>query len=175
MEIKRIKDNVYLVTFKSVSVSINEDSDKSDISIFTNPQAISSRLTLFSTPGEYEVQNCMIDGVRITDDVTAYGLTVDEMHIAYIDQLTTKLSDQQLEAFAAIDVLITTIDENNADLSNKLIAQLEPKLTIAAVNNEKVLEDLQKGFGGEIRKDERFKITKKELNDTDKSSIVVLT
>lgn len=174
MEIKKTKDNTFTIDFKTVQVAINASSDKADIVLFSSPQDLTPQLTVFSTPGEYEVKNCMIDGVAISESTTAYCLTVEDMRVAYIDAIEQPLTDQQQEAFAAIDVLVTTIHIDSATPTTKLIAQLEPKLVIVASDHTKVLDELQKDFGGDVKKEEKFKISKKELTDTEKQALVIL-
>jgi L-ascorbate metabolism protein UlaG (beta-lactamase superfamily) len=95
-----------------------------------------------SGPGEYEIEQVLITGVRTYHDRergkllgrnTAYLITMDDVHICHLGDLGDKLDERALEELSGADVLLVPVGGRSAlDAAQaaEVIAQLEPRLIV---------------------------------------------
>lgn len=94
-------------------------------------------------PGEYEVKGAMITGApaRLHIDAeekgnqaTIYAVQVDGITVGFLGNVAPELTDAQVEALGAIDVLVLPVGNHGLTLDSvsaaKIISQLEPKYVI---------------------------------------------
>ncbi|MBI2798287.1 MBL fold metallo-hydrolase [Candidatus Saccharibacteria bacterium] len=129
--------------------------------------------TVFDSPGEYEVQGCMIDGIDLGDGKTGYALEVDGLRTGYIPAGVESLNDKQIEVYDSLDILILPVVGEKAEATNKIIGQFEPRVIIPYDYDSKQFELLGAEFGGEVQKTERFKVNAKDL-DVEKQVLVAI-
>lgn len=174
MDITFSNRNTIKISAKSVNIVINPEGEaKADLVLYTTPTEIKPGIRAFSGPGEYEVMGCMVDGISISEDNTAYSLVVDDVHISYILDLASTLNDDQLERMDGVDVLIISVVGDKAELMNKIITQIEPRVLIPLVQNEAELAKIKAEFGKDVEVVEKYKVTKKDL-PTDSQELVLL-
>lgn len=156
--------NSIKISAKTVDIAINPESQtKADFILFNSVQSISSEIRTFNSPGEYEVMGCMVDGVYISGDNTAYSLVVDDVHIGYIVALEETLTDEQIESIGGVDVLIIGAKEDQAELINKVVGQIEPRILIPILHNQVELDKVKVEFGKDVDAIDKFKVSKKDL------------
>jgi len=174
MEITKIAKTGYFVSFKSVDAAINTDSPKADLVLYTKKQSGEIKsLTFFDSAGEYEVKNCMVDAVALSEDNTAYSMLADDIRVTYVGQVTEPLSDEQIEQFAATDILFIPIVGEKASLTTQIVNQIEPKVIVTYTDKPEELAVFEKEFGSDVERTVKYKITKKDLSETEQQNLVV--
>lgn len=167
----------FLLNYKKIQISLDSEDTKADVAIYSKPSATvtSNENKVFSTPGEYEVKNCMIDGIVFDENQTAFSILADDIRVGYISELTNQLTDSQIESFAAVDILIVPITtDDKGEITTKVIGQIEPKIIIVHSFNQEDLKSFSSEFGKESEKLTKFKITKKDLHESDQQRLIVL-
>ncbi len=97
---------------------------------------------LIDGPGEYEVSDVFITGVRTFHDAkggqehgfnTVYLLELEELRICHLGDLAHPLSEQQLEGLESVDVLLEPVGGGkalDAAGATEVIGQIEPRIVI---------------------------------------------
>lgn len=104
------------------------------------PSSLESAFTL-DGPGEYEVRNVLLTGVRTyRDDTkgesrgrgTAFVIELDGLHTIHLGDVGHLLSQEELGDIGSVDIACIPVGGSlNAAKTAELIAQLDPKLVIA--------------------------------------------
>lgn len=174
MDITFSDRNTIKISAKSANIVINPKGEaKADLLLYTAPTDSQSETRSFSSPGEYEVMGCMVDGVAIAEDNTAYSLVVDDIHVSYAIDLDGNLSDDQIERMDGVDILIISVKDDKSEIMNKIITQIEPRVLIPLVEDAAELAKIKAEFGKDTEAVERYKVTKKDL-PTDSQELVIL-
>lgn len=108
-----------------------------------NIKAVSGNPFLIEGPGEYEVKNVAIQGVTSFHDNsegkdrgenTIYKIEAEDIKLCHLGDLGQKeLTAEQLDKIGDVDILLIPIGGNftiSAKEAQKIMAQLEPKITI---------------------------------------------
>lgn len=108
----------------------------------TATQIINGDFKLVDGPGEYEMDEVFITGIRTYHDTergqihgrnTAYLFEVETMTICHLGDLGHGLTEEQVEALTQVDILIvpvgggTVLDSTRAA---EVVGQIEPKMVI---------------------------------------------
>lgn len=174
MDITFSNQNTIKISAKSASIVINpEGPTKADLLLFSSFTEDKFDARAFCSPGEYEVMGCMVDGIKIGTNNTAYSMVIDDVHVGYAMDLEETLSDDQIERMDGVDVLIVGVKDDKAELMNKIITQIEPRVLIPLVQNESELAKIKAEFGKDVEATEKYKVTKKDL-PTDSQELVIL-
>lgn len=101
---------------------------------------IAPQAFLIASPGEYEVKNVFIQGVKIkpkdekTERTTVYTIKAEEFRICFLGAFSKgELSSEEVDNIGDVDILIVpigggkTIDSKQA---LKMISQIEPKTVV---------------------------------------------
>ncbi len=98
---------------------------------------IESKPRYITQPGEYEINDIFIYGIRSnTKDATEnmiYKFEYDNHHILHLSHLGQKLTDQQLEQIGIVDVLLLSLGSDktlNINDSKELIEEIDPRVII---------------------------------------------
>lgn len=93
-------------------------------------------------PGEYEIGGVLITGVRTYHDGkrgaergrnTSFLIEMDEVRVCHLGDLGHVPTQEQIEAFSDIDVLLVPVGGNStidAEAASEIISQLEPKVVV---------------------------------------------
>jgi L-ascorbate metabolism protein UlaG (beta-lactamase superfamily) len=147
---------------------------------------------LIDGPGEYEVSDVFITGVRTFHDAkggqehgfnTLYLVELEELRICHLGDLGHPLSEEQLEGLDDVDVLLVPVGGGkslDAPGANEVIGQIEPKIVIPmhyrTANGDQNLEALDrfcKELGVEqVTPQEKLTVRKSDLPETVK--VVIL-
>lgn len=154
MEIQALGSSTVKVSTKKTSITINDDPlvlgkshvKDGDISVYSNKTSNNAdkKTRLFiSSAGEYEVADVLITGIPafpFKEDSdhklssTIYKLTSDDASIAVIGNISSELTDSQVEELGHIDALIVPIGGNDATLNStqalKIIKKIDPFVVI---------------------------------------------
>ena len=119
---------------------------KSDIVTLSRKEGASAlsvvegEYTLIEGPGEYEVQDVFISGIRTkrgsngtTQFNTIYLVEMDEMVFCHLGNLNKSLTEAQVEAMGDVDVLFVPIGGEDALTptgATEVIGQIEPRMVI---------------------------------------------
>lgn len=138
---------VQLVIDPKISVAGLKDlSVKDAIEIATEPRFLvddpSARLRI-EGPGEYEVADVSIKGVRATRHLdadseepldTIYRIEIGDVRIALIGNIAPKLTEQQLEEIGVVDIAVIPVGGNgytlDATSAATIVRQIDPKAVI---------------------------------------------
>ncbi len=177
MEITKTDKNSFFINSKALNISIDADNIKADVLLFSNkntdkPKNADARV--FDSAGEYEVRKCMIDATQLNESEIGFTVLIDGVQLAYIGNIEDMLTDKQVEVFAAVDVLILPIVDGKAEITTKVISQIEPSTVIPHSYDEGSIETFSKEFGNDVEKTAKLKISKKDLTESDKQKLVIL-
>ena len=108
----------------------------------TATEIISGEFKMVHGPGEYEMNEVFITGIRTYHDNkqgaelgynTAYLIEVENMTICHLGDLGHSLTAEQVEALTSVDILILPIGGGNvldAEQASEVVGQIEPKMVI---------------------------------------------
>jgi L-ascorbate metabolism protein UlaG (beta-lactamase superfamily) len=97
---------------------------------------------LIDGPGEYEVSDVFITGIRTFHDAsggkergynTVYLLELEDLRICHLGDLGHPLTESQVEGLDDVDVLLVPVGGGNAldaQGANEVIGQIEPRIVI---------------------------------------------
>lgn len=174
MDITFSNNNTIKLSAKSANIVINPTVEvKADLLLYSSPTEQKTDTRAFSGPGEYEVMGCMVDGIPVAESNTAYSLVVDDIHVSYAIDLEGTLTDDQIERMDGVDVLIISVKDDKAELMNKIITQIEPRVLIPLVKDAGELAKIKAEFGKDVEATEKYKVNKKDLPE-DSQELVIL-
>ena len=148
MEISLVNKNCFLLKHKKIKVTICPQE--------TKVEGEGESVTV-TGPGEYEIQGVTIAGLKNKDKVI-YLYDLEELHVAYLNELQEKLTDSQLDFLDGVDVLLAS--GQSADI----IKQVGPSLV---VTKESIKE-----MTGEPRKEKKLLVNKLDLPE--ETEVVIL-
>lgn len=167
---------------------------KADIVILTNHEDkkiiqknLKQECFLISSPGEYEVRNIFVYGIRFTSkrkDLIIYQFEMDDIRFGVLGEIDSLLNNEIIEKLDGIDVLFIPIGGKDMIDSKKaveIINSLEPKIAIPCCfkitglkTNLFSLNDFLKEMGiKNIEKLNKLLLHKKNL-PSEETKIVVL-
>ena len=99
---------------------------------------VEGEYTLVDGPGEYEVQDVFLAGIRTRPNGaktfnTVYLVEMDEMIFCHLGNLNKRLTEAQVEAMGDVDVLFVPIggeESLSPAEATEVIGQIEPRLVI---------------------------------------------
>ena len=155
MDIQFYGANCVRINTKEATVVIDDNlkslgkktvTKKGNITLFTHPSLkdetiIKDAKAVIDTPGEYELSQVSIMGVPMrahTDEsgekATMYRLAIGDMRIALLGHIHPDLTEEKLEEFGTIDILILPVGGNGYTLdpigATKLVKKIDPKVII---------------------------------------------
>ncbi len=146
-----------------------------------NRAGVKGDFVCFDLPGEYEIKNSEIVGIKAYHDekkgeergfVTLFVYEVDGINLCHLGDLGHDLTSDQLEKINGVDVLfvpvggVVTIDAKKAA---KVISEISPKIVVPMHYKSKKKNNLDdvviflKEIGKEPKKDSSIKIKKNDL------------
>lgn len=108
----------------------------------TATEIISGDFKVVRGPGEYEMNEVFITGIRTYHDDkrgeergrnTAYLVEVEGMTICHLGDLGHQLTAEQVEALTSVDILIVPIGGGtvlDAEQASEVVGQIDPKMVI---------------------------------------------
>lgn len=151
-----------------------------------NLNAVKPEYQIVRGPGEYEMHDAFITGIRTYHDAekgavhgynTAYLIELEGMHFCHLGDLGHALTEEQMEALATCDVLMIPVGGGtimSVEVAAEMIGQLEPKVVIpmqyATPNGDKALGGLEpfcKALGVQVPDaEEKATLRSSELTET---------
>jgi|WetSurMetagenome_2_1015567.scaffolds.fasta_scaffold01539_10 L-ascorbate metabolism protein UlaG (beta-lactamase superfamily) len=148
-----------------------------------NSAALRGEPFVIDTPGEYDVKGVMVQGIETFHDNKngaergeniVYRIEMDDLTLVHLGDLGHILTDEQLEQLDKIDVLFIPVGGKftlDAKLAVEVIGQLEPRIVIpmhyklpgSKETELDAVEKFIKELGVEPKKEEKLKISKKDL------------
>ncbi len=140
--------------------------------------------TLIDGPGEYEVQDVFLSGIRTRRNGdapqkefnTVYLVEMDEMIFCHLGNLSTSLTEAQVEAMGDVDVLFVPIggvESLSPAGATEVIGQIEPRLVIpmcyriSEEAGKRALGEFAAALGlTEVPREDRLTIRKNTLPET---------
>lgn len=150
------------------------DKVKNDLALLSRPEDKKVEGLNFDGPGEYEVKGAMIDGVSLENGNTAFSIMVDDIRLAHLGDLQQEtLSDSQLQAIGAIDVLFLPLDGRKAEITSKIVSQLELQIIVPIDYDEKSLKSFLSETGAKEEKLDKLKLNRKDLPEYSRQVVVL--
>lgn len=121
-----------------VTVSQNDGVDQAD---HTCVDGVAGTPRVVNGPGEYEISNILINGVRTYGKNgngalhlnTVYVADVDDLRVCHLGELDDVLSAEQVENIGSINVLLVPVGGGatiGANLAAQVVSQLEPNIVV---------------------------------------------
>ncbi len=180
-----------------------QDKTGSDgVSLLTDPQTASSdvQIATFSNPehgslkfksqpfiidcaGEYDTKGVMVEGIDtypeaarekgLSADNIIYRIEVDDISIVHLGSLVRDLNEDQLGKLSGVDVLLVPINGSTSK-ATEIIAQVEPRIVIPmGYKDSSVLDKFVKELGVSPTKEEKLRLTKKDLPQEEMELIIL--
>lgn len=144
---------------------------------------VDGEYTLIEGPGEYEVQDVFLSGIRTRraegpkqEFNTVYLVTMDEMVFCHLGNLNKRLTEAQVEAMGDVDVLFVPIgggDGLTPTGATEVIGQIGPRLVIpmryrfAEDDGKRAVGEFAAALGlAEVPREDRLTIRKNTLPET---------
>lgn len=139
------KDIALLCDPYAKSAGLPEIKSTNDATLLSQPgmEVPAKSGMVLDSPGEYEIKGSMITGVpaKLHIDAeeekpaaTVYSIMIEGLRIGYLGNIAAKLSNEQVEALAQVDVLIIPVGGHgltlDAQAAGAIISQLEPKYVV---------------------------------------------
>jgi len=151
----------------------------------SNLNAIKPEYQVITEPGEYEMHDVFVTGIRTYHDDkrgtdrgynTVYLIEVEGLVICHLGDLGHSLTEEQAEAMSNVDVLLVPAgggDVLTVNQAAEVVGQLEPKIVIpmqyATSHGDKGLGDLDafsKALGVEIpAAEEKYVLKQSDLSE----------
>ena len=110
---------------------------------------IKESLFVADGPGEYEVQDILIRGIRTAHAAdadgkqshnTVYAVHIDEIVFCHLGDLGHKLTAAQIDEIGNVDVVFAPVGDGtwalNPDMLDDVLSEIEPKMLIPLYNNQ---------------------------------------
>lgn len=160
----------------------------------TATEVISTPFKLISAPGEYEINEVFIHGIRTYHDDqrgaergknTSYVVELEGMKICHLGDLGHELTDEQAEALESVDVLLIPVGGGpvlDAEVASRVVGQIEPRFVIPLQyrtqygdqDRDEVTRFLREMAAGDVEPIERMNLRKSDVGDTAETEVVVL-
>ncbi len=137
-------------------IGLKDATVKNHVSIATEDRfvVVDSDVALqLNGPGEYEVAEVSIRGVRATRHIdtsedepicTMYRVEIGDVRLAIIGNIAPKLSDDQLESLGVVDILIIPVGGNGYTLdavsAATITRQIDPRVVVPVHYADKALK-----------------------------------
>jgi L-ascorbate metabolism protein UlaG (beta-lactamase superfamily) len=157
-----------------------------------NVSSIKGKPYVIKTAGEYDIKGVAVHGVDTSHDKKEgkerglniiYKITIDDITVTHLGDLGHELSDKQLEALVGTDILLVPVGGKytiDAEKAVEVINQIEPRIVIPMhyqVPGLKMeidgVEKFIKEIGMTPRKEEKLKISKKDLPQEEMELVVL--
>ncbi len=126
-------------------------------------------------PGEYEIDGIFLKGFGIienfennTEMVTSYSILFDNIHIAFIGQISSwdKFTDEAFEEFSQSEIFFVPVSSLTPAGAVKFLKQFEPKIIIPYFSNKEEVSDFSDSFGVGLEKMDKFTIKKNDISES---------
>lgn len=176
MELTLGKDHSVYVAAKSANIAVGQKNDIATDVFFSTEVGISGAKAkkYFSSPGEYEVQGVMVDGLMSGEKAVSYHMIVDGVRYAAVSlHGVADLTDAIAEKLQPADVLLLWLKEGKTEDIVSLFARLEANYLIP-VQIPMPTEELEKDLQLKAEVVPKLKLTTKDLTE-EKRALIVLS
>ena len=161
-----IENNQLTLTINKAQIALNHPDPKAQVILSSTPADYSKSYKglVLDSPGEYEVNSIMIDGIYLDPGHSAYTLENSFIHCLWLADYDQTPSEKQFDQLDQVNVLVISLDNTNFDDIDKLIKMVEPIIVVAYGNDS----DKKATFKKEVSQSEtldknKLKISKKDL------------
>ncbi len=158
-----------------------------------NVDALRGNPFIINCAGEYDVKGVLIEGIDSYHDEEEgksrggniiYRIEIDDISIVHLGDLGHVLDNSQLEKLVGTDILLIPVGGKytlDAHKAVEVISQIEPRIVIPmhyytdglAYEGLDAVEKFIKELGIEPSREEKLKITKKELPQEDMELVIL--
>lgn len=158
-----------------------------------NVEALRGNPFVINCAGEYDTKGVLIEGIdsyhdeeegKLRGSNTIYRIEIDDISIVHLGDLGHVLDNSQLEKLVGTDILLIPVGGKytlDAHRAVEVISQIEPRIVIPmhyqteglTVEGLDPVEKFIKELGIEPSREEKLKITKKELPQEDMELVIL--
>ena len=153
-----------------------------------NAEAIRGEPYIITHPGEYETKGIFVYGIPASPNGqqknTVYKIISEEISVAHLGNLSSQLTDEQVDRLGNVDVLLIPVGGGNSldsKKANEIISQIEPRLVVPMnykIDGQKsdlaTADDFIKNCGLKSETSDKLKLAKKDLL-TEDTRVIILT
>lgn len=206
MEIQYFGGNCIKINTKRATVVVDDNLKKigaktitkpEDIAVFTGDHdKVSNVKLVIDQPGEYEVSDVSMTGLGARAHIeeegkrgaTMYKLVAEDIRIAVIGHVYPTLTEEQLETFGTIDLLVIPVGGHGFTLDAagalQIIKKIEPKIVIPTYYADPTLnypvpadelEDAIKALSMEPKdRTSKLKLKSSDLLGADQTQLIII-
>ncbi|MCL4406327.1 MAG: MBL fold metallo-hydrolase [Patescibacteria group bacterium] len=125
-------------------------------------------------PGEYNIGPAKVRGVLISKESgekqirTAFRVELDEIKLGFLGDVSSDLTEEELDDFDEIDILFAP---GAANVAMRYVKSVEPKVVIPAGDSKKLAVEL----GQDAEPQEKLVVKKKDLEAEEKTRLAILS
>ena len=158
-----------------------------------NVEALRGNPFVIDCAGEYDFKGVLVEGIdsyhdeeegKLRGPNTIYRIEIDDISIVHLGDLGHVLDNSQLEKLVGTDILLIPVGGKytlDAHKAVEVISQIEPRIVIPmhyqteglTVDGLDSVEKFIKELGIEPSREEKLKITKKELPQEDMELVIL--
>ena len=158
-----------------------------------NVDALRANPFVIDCAGEYDTKGILIEGIdsyhdeeegKLRGGNIIYRIEIDDISIVHLGDLGHVLSNEQLEKLVGTDILMVPVGGKNtldAKKAVEVISQIEPRIVIPmhykvdglAYEDLDSIEKFIKELGIEPSREEKLKISKKDLPQEDMELVIL--
>lgn len=186
------EDTCTISTGKSTNILVNPRTStttgkKNSVIVLTSEDRAAFAKTeddayIVDWPGEYEVADCLINGVEIQEEGillrTAYNIHLPEdISIAVVSDVSKVLGGEEIELLGSADILILSLKNLDPKDAHKIVDHIEPTFVVPVnYTDETMLENFIKTIGKPLDPERKssLKLTKSDIPEIG-LSLVLLT
>jgi L-ascorbate metabolism protein UlaG (beta-lactamase superfamily) len=158
-----------------------------------NVEALRGNPFVIDCAGEYDFKGVLVEGIdayhdeeegKLRGSNIIYRIEVEDISIVHLGDLGHTLSNEQLEKLVGTDILLVPVGGKftlDAKKAVEVISQIEPRIVIPmhyqteglAIEGLDSIEKFIKELGLEPSREEKLKITKKDLPQEDMELVIL--
>ena len=149
-----------------------------------NIEAVGSNPFIITAPGEYEVKNVFVYGLRGGKGQVAYRFEMEDLVLAHLGGLESALKDEDMEKFENIDILFIPVGGGtglDAKQAAAVANQLQPRVVIpmnfetpgVEMKLDSVSKFLKEMGASKVEPIAKYKVSKKDLPQEEMQVVVL--
>jgi L-ascorbate metabolism protein UlaG (beta-lactamase superfamily) len=107
-----------------IAATANENDEHAN-----NLERLQGEPFLIEHPGEYEIKDVFIYGIRLGSD-TGFVISAEGMTIGHPGMQVEDYTEKQLDRFESVDILLLPLTGSTVKQQSALISQIEPRIVI---------------------------------------------
>ena len=163
MKLTYYGDFAFACVTKKGTIALNPEKKDAELlcSVFTKPdREIELEGHFLSCPGEFEYGGVALQLFTLPGDVLGAKVFTETIRLLFLPALPRQLSEEEMEIFGNVDVLILEVPEMKNELK-KMTEEIDPRAVVpVGAGQEKFLAEMG---SGEVKATDKFDFTVSSL------------